>query len=163
MIPRSSGSVTTILDIGISEERPAVADYNCHGTAYLANYRPSVSEWWLNRSTDGIIVFQFGTAGDQTVQGDYTGDGKDDVAFFRRSSGSWFILRSEDQSFFSFPFGTNGDVPSPGDYDGDGEVDAAVFRPTTSEWFLRNSTAGTQIVGFGIGTDVPLANSFVVD
>ena len=47
---------------------------------------------------------------DKPVSGDYTGDGKADIAFFRPSTGFWFILRSEDNSFFSFPFGTLGDI-----------------------------------------------------
>lgn len=94
----------------------------------LAYYRPSVSEWWILKSTDGIKAVQFGQAGDKAIAGDYTGDGKTDVAFFRPSSGQWFILRSEDNSYYGFPFGSNGDVPTPGDYDGDGKFDAAVFR-----------------------------------
>jgi len=83
------------------------------------------------------------------------------VAVWRPSNGFWFILRSEDFSFYSFPFGTTGDIPSPGDYDGDGRFDAAVFRPSSTNWFVQRSTAGTLIQQFGIAGDLPLPNAFV--
>jgi len=104
---------------------------------------------------------QFGASTDKPVQGDYTGDGKTDVAFWRPSSGQWYIIRSEDFSFFAFPFGTNGDVPAPGDYDGDGKTDPTVFRPSQATWYIARSTAGTLITQFGANGDRPLPNAFV--
>ena len=98
---------------------------------------------------------------DKPVQGDYTGDGKSDVAFFRPSSGEWFVLRSENQSYYSFPFGISTDVPAPGDYDGDGRFDATVFRPSNTTWFSNRTTAGTLIQTFGIAGDKPVPNAFV--
>ncbi|MBP6214234.1 MAG: VCBS repeat-containing protein, partial [Pyrinomonadaceae bacterium] len=109
----------------------------------------------------GLVAVQFGQAGDKTVPGDFTGDGKADVAYFRPATGTWTVMRSEDFSFYAFPFGTTGDVPSPGDYDGDGRMDAAVFRPTTSTWFANRSTAGTLIQAFGQPGDISVPNSFV--
>ncbi|NNE65048.1 MAG: VCBS repeat-containing protein, partial [Pyrinomonadaceae bacterium] len=102
-----------------------------------------------------------GASGDQTTPADFTSDGKADVAFFRPTTGEWFVLRSEDFSFFSFPFGTNGDIPVPGDYDGDGTADAAVFRPSNNTWFLSQSTSGFEAVGFGIAGDIPTPNAYV--
>jgi hypothetical protein len=106
-------------------------------------------------------VYTFGSSADKPVQADYTGDGKADVAFWRPSTGEWFILRSEDSSFFAFPFGANGDVPAPGDYDGDGKFDPTVFRPSSATWFIARSTAGTQIVQFGASGDRPVPNAYV--
>ena len=96
-----------------------------------------------------FLPWQFGTSTDKPVQGDYTGDGKADIAIWRPSNGNWFILRSEDFSVFRFPFGANGDIPVAGDYDGDGKTDAGVFRPSNSTWFVQRTTAGTLIQQFG--------------
>jgi hypothetical protein len=108
-----------------------------------------------------VIAMTFGVATDKTVPGDYTGDGKADVAFWRPSTGAWFILRSENGSFYSVPFGISTDIPAPGDYDGDGKFDTAVFRPSQATWYIQRSTAGTQILPFGANGDRPVANAFV--
>ncbi len=108
-----------------------------------------------------MIVYQFGASTDKAVQGDYTGDGKSDVAFWRPSTGEWYILRSEDTSYYSAPFGTATDIPAPGDYDGDGRFDTTVFRPSNTIWYSQRTTAGTLIQQFGATSDKPLPNAFV--
>jgi hypothetical protein len=74
---------------------------------------------------------------------------------------AWFVLRSEDLSFFSVPFGQNGDIVAPGDYDGDGKFDITVFRPSQATWYIQRSTAGTLITQFGANGDRPIPNAFV--
>jgi len=91
---------------------------------------------------------------------DFTGDGATDLAFFRPSTGFWYVLRSEDFTFFGFPFGTNGDKPGAGDYDGDGVTDAAVFRPSSSTWYIQPSSGGSIITQFGISTDTPIPSDY---
>jgi hypothetical protein len=108
-----------------------------------------------------LLALQFGASTDKAVQGDYTGDGKADIAIWRPSTGEWLILRSENFSFYGFPFGANGDVPSPGDYDGDGKFDATVFRPSSATWYIARTTAGTLIVQFGAAGDRPIPSAFV--
>ncbi len=161
---QNSGGGTTIQAFGSAGDVPVAADYDGDGKADLAIFRPNGttgSEWWILRSTAGLIAMQFGTPTDKTVPGDYTGDGKTDVAIWRPSNGQWYILRSEDLSFYAFPFGANGDIPVPGDYDGDGKTDAAVFRPSSSTWFAQGSTSGTIIQQFGSAGDVPVPSEFV--
>jgi hypothetical protein len=159
-INKSTGG-TTIQQFGISGDVPVVADYNSDGLSDIAIYRPSAGEWWISRSGSTVIAYQFGSNSDKPVQGDYTGDGKVDIAFYRPSTGEWFILRSENQSYYSVPFGTAGDIPTPGDYDGDAKFDTAVFRPSSATWYVQRTTAGTQIMPFGVTSDFPVPNAFV--
>jgi uncharacterized delta-60 repeat protein len=130
----------------------------------ISIYRPSVGEWWINRSASGqTVAAQFGTSADKAVPADFTGDGKADIAFFRPATGEWFILRSEDASYLSFPFGASGDIPLVGDFDGDGKTDPTVFRPSTNEWFISKSTGGTLIVTFGAAGDAPVPADYDSD
>ena len=73
----------------------------------------------------------------------------------------WFILRSEDSSYYSTPFGVSTDLPAPGDYDRDGKFDATVFRPSNATWFSQRTTAGTLIQQFGLATDTPVPSALV--
>jgi N-acetylneuraminic acid mutarotase len=163
-ILRSSDGQVTITSFGTSGDQPIAGDFDGDGSADIAIFRPngtSGAEWWIQRSTDGLIAAQFGQPTDKAVAGDYTGDGKTDMALFRPSTGEWFVLRSEDFSFYAFPFGTNGDLPAPGDYDGDGTTDPAVFRPSSATWFMQGSTSGTVITPFGQSGDTPVPNAYV--
>ena len=109
----------------------------------------------------GAIATTFGVGTDKPVPADFTGDGKSDIAVWRPSNGNWFVLRSEDSSFFAVPFGANGDIPVAGDYDGDGKADFAIFRPDGSNWFIQRSTAGILIQQFGTSGDQPTPAAFV--
>ncbi|PYS98406.1 MAG: hypothetical protein DMF63_16105 [Acidobacteria bacterium] len=162
-ISQSSGAPTRIFQFGITGDSPVVSDYDADGKADVGIFRQAAggAEWWVQRSTAGLLAMQFGANSDKPVQGDYTGDGKADIAIWRPSTGEWLIVRSEDFSFYGFPFGTNGDVVAPGDYDGDGKFDVTVFRPSSATWFISRTTAGTQIVQFGSNGDRPLPNAYV--
>jgi hypothetical protein len=160
----SRGSIT-ITQFGSDGDKPVVADFDGDGKDDIGIYRPNGAsggaEWWIQRSSLGLLATQFGGASDKPVAGDYTGDGKADIAFFQPSSGFWFVLRSEDYSYYAVPFGTASDIPTPGDFDGDGKFDTAVFRPADGVWYVDRSTAGSLIVQFGANGDKPVPNAYL--
>jgi FG-GAP-like repeat len=88
------------------------------------------------------------------VPGYYDSDAKTDIAVYRPSNGTWYVLRSTDGGLTSAIFGISTDIPVQGDYDGDGIYDFAVFRSGT--WYLLRSSAGFTTQPFGVGSDAPV-------
>ena len=97
---------------GANGDVPVNGDFDGDQRADVAIFRPSVGEWWINRSSTGATVAaQFGQNGDKPTPGDFDKDGKTDIAFWRPANGNYFVLRSSNSSFFSFAWGSNGDIP----------------------------------------------------
>lgn len=59
-----------------------------------------------------------------------------DLAIWRPSTGTWWVLGGTGSQQTSQGWGTNGDIPVPGDYDGDGKTDFCVFRPSNGTWYV---------------------------
>jgi hypothetical protein len=103
----------------------------------------------------------FGSAANGTTALDYDGDRRADYSVFRLSSGTQFVNRSSNNSFFSVAFGISTDVQVPGDYDGDGRADVAVWRPSNGVFYvLRSSDGAVQYYQFGLNGDEPVARDY---
>jgi hypothetical protein len=96
---------------------------------------------------------------------DFDGDGKTDLALYRRSTGFWYVLRSSTNytTYLAQQRGLPTDIPAPGDYDGDGKTDLGVYRPSTGFWYvLLSSTNYTTSLAqqWGASTDVPVPGDY---
>lgn len=161
---QASTQGTIIQNFGINGDIPQVGDYDADGKDDIAIFRPNASngaQWWINRSTDGVIAYQFGNSNDKPIAADFTGDGRTDVAIWRPAIGEWFILRSEDASFYSVPFGISSDTLAAADFDGDGKTDTAVFRQSTATWYINGSTNGLTIQTFGSNGDKAIQSAYI--
>jgi peptidase C39-like protein/FG-GAP repeat protein len=83
--------------------------------------------------------------------GDYNGDGRDDIAIFRPSSGLWSI-----RGVTRVYWGTSGDIPVPANYGGYGKTDIGIFRPSSGLWALQ----GYIRYYYGSSSDIPVPGDY---
>lgn len=87
-----------------------------------------------------------------------------DLAVWRPSNGTWYVLGGPGSSGVIFPWGQTGDTPIPGDFDGDGKTDFSVFRPSIPPpacpcpvtWYIIHSSTGNwSVFQYALNTDLP--------
>lgn len=95
---------------------------------------------------------------------DYDGDGFADLAVFRPSANTFFVLNSGSNTANFISFGQAGDIPINGDFDGDQRADVAIFRPSVGQWwFLRSSNGSNFATSFGVNGDKPVPGDYDKD
>jgi hypothetical protein len=162
---------------GLSTDIPVPGDYDGDDRTDVAvitnntTVSPRGFQWSVdfNRDTNVDLNIRWGSAsfGDIPVPGDYDGDGSDDFAVWRNSTGEWLIDSNKDglsdPAFPSTQLGVSGDIPVPGDYNGDGRFDYAVWGPSTRVWYLdtnRNGTPDITTPAWGLSTDIPVPGDY---
>jgi hypothetical protein len=100
-IQRSSDGGYDVVSWGLSNDLVVPGDYDGDGKTDIAVVREGATPtsnltWYIRRSSDGgLIASIFGiTSSDLNAQNDYDGDGKTDIAIWRNSTGTFYILSS---------------------------------------------------------------------
>ena len=112
-IQRSSDQTVTVVQWGVETDKLAPADYDGDGKTDIAIFREG--QWWVNRSTAGFAVYDFGLPGDIPVSGHFDANAATDIAVYRPSTGVWYLLRDQD-GFVGIQFGSATDKPVPNAY-----------------------------------------------
>lgn len=113
---KSTGGVETF-DFGITSDLAVPGDYDGDGITDFAIVREQAVPnnnlvWYIfQSSTSTTIAVPWGDIGDDLcVQNDYDGDGKTDIAIWRASTGTFFIIQSTG-GVNATQWGASGDFP----------------------------------------------------
>lgn len=160
-ILNSTGSSLSIFNFGGTGQNTFIPgvndDYDGDGKSDLVTgIVPSggVRTWRVLQSGSNTVrEVQWGLSSDQTVPADYDGDGRVDIAVYRRSEGIWYILQSTTNQMRAEYWGqAPNDFAMVGDFDADGISDLTVARSSASggaaTWFTRRSSDGALAVDY---------------
>jgi hypothetical protein len=150
-VPRNSSS--PILLCGFPTNTRTPNDYDGDGRTDYVVLRDSNGaspggfvDWYIQMNSNAwMYQIQWGNYDPNTedlAAADYDGDGKTDVAVYRRGAtlSTFYIILSATNTLWTDQLGLTADDPRPGDYNGDGRADLAVDRNNgngTSSWFYR--------------------------
>lgn len=120
--------------------------------------------WHNNLSLTGYRNVNFGLYNDDVpVPAMYDGDMANDIAVWRNSTGTFYVLNSANNTWQVVQFGLPGDDPRvTQDFDGDQKADFAVTRKQNGNivWYINGTTSGFRAVQFGIETDIPVRGDY---
>lgn len=160
-------SVSAVQASAVSTANSTSDDYDGDGRGDFVTFvaEGTTRVWIIAQSgTNTIRIVRWGStaAADQIVPADYDGDGRTDVAIYRRTEGIWYIVRSSDGQTQAQQFGSApNDIGMVGDFDKDGKNDLTVLRGTADgvAWFsLRSSSNTLQTVIWG-GAATPASDT----
>ena len=167
-------SAFTIGPFGLPGDSPEPADWDGDGKTDFAVWRPSERRIYVLQAGSAAapfstaFAFNFGTATQTLLAGDYDGDGRIDLAGFTATpqANNWLFIQggTNFSTMFALTWGFTGDIPCPGDWDGDGKLDVAVYRPAEGRFYvLQQGASGSSKYStafsnaWGITTDVPIS------
>ena len=88
---------------------PRLTPVAVSGLSSGVTFRPSTGTWYVRYSSANFTTggsTAFGASGDTPVPADYDGDGRTDLAVYRESTSTYYVLGQ-----YAVGFGTSGDIP----------------------------------------------------
>jgi len=168
IVGRPADEIVTVFRPNRAKKTPF--DFDDDGRTDIGIFRPADGQWWINRSTAGLLVENLGLVSDRPTPADFDGDGKTDIALWRSGPptiAAFHVLRSTDSTLTNIPFGQTGDEPYiVGDWDGDGLADPAVYRdsaPQSVFYYLGSmDNPGNDVtyLPWGVTGDEPVRGDF---
>ncbi len=142
------GTADITYHFGNPGDVPLAGDFDGDGCDTVSLYRPSAARVYVvNRLGHGAgglgaadLTFAFGDAGDVPFVLDADGNGADEVAVHRPSSGEVFVRNrlAAGPADARISFGRAGDIVIGGDWDGDGKGEPAARRPGDRSFHLAD-------------------------
>ena len=142
---------------------PMLADLDGDGIDDLTYWRAADGFWFWLTSSSGYDLTSSGfkqwgnkDLRDKPMTGDFDGDGRDDLAIWRASTGTWYWLTSSTDyahaSAAQRQWGNEalGDIPAIADFDGDGRADLTVWRAASGTWHWLTSATGYSYEAAGL-------------
>jgi Tol biopolymer transport system component len=163
------------IPFGQAGDLPVAGDWNGDGKDDVGVFRPGATGRFLlrqplltfpnNQPIIFTIAFDFGTAGDLPVAGDWNGNGVDTPGVYRGGdSGSFFITNTFSSNIdASFLFGGPADLPLAGDWVGVGTDGVGLLLTSFQTMILTTEVPGKPAitVTFGPPGDIPVAGSWL--
>lgn len=157
-----------------TEKTPVMSSPSARGTHnHCFSLTNCITHFPITKAAMATCLALASTAANATsLNSDFDGDARSDVAVFRPITGEWYILPSSGSCpphFRALPaahggcatqYGLPGDVPVSNDYSGDGRADVGVYRPSTQTWFFRYANgAPDSSFQFGVPGGKPAPQS----
>jgi Tol biopolymer transport system component len=166
LVAGDNNSAADVFYADFAATQPTAFDFDGDGRADVSVFRPSEGNWYMQNSSTGFGVVNWGLASDKLAPADYDGDGKTDFAVFRpvdtpSNVTDFYILNSANFTVREYAWGVTGDLAVPADYDGDGKADVGIWRPSETRFYVLNSAdSSLKIETFGQSTDKPQVGDF---
>jgi Tol biopolymer transport system component len=162
------------IPFGQAGDLPVAGDWNGDGKDDIGVFRPGATGKFIVRLPVSLlpnqisfltINFDFGTAGDLPVAGDWDGDGDDSPGVYRGSEQGLFLITNTLSSNVdtTFIFGGPGDLPMVGDWVASGRDGVGLFLTSFQTMILAADVQSKPgiIVAFGAPGDLPVGGSWL--
>lgn len=155
----AAGNITGI-PFGAAGDKPYPGDFDGDRRfdASVIRNNGGNAQIFQRRTTQGLIVANYGLFTDRFVTGDYDGDSRNDFVAVRDNGGTltWYVSTSVTNQFVALNYGTTAtDMLAPGDYDGDSRTDFSVYRGGT--FFTFGTLSPPRVIPFGQAGDMAAA------